>query len=1002
MPENQNPDNHVEQTNSYQYNPNRPQNDPNDHSNTQKVVDTAAKGAAEVMAPGVGGMAYDALKKAPVVGGAIDRATNDMAQKVDQVPGVSSLAKGLNDSGITDAANQAIDLVGSKGANAGAAAGANDLAKGAGNAGKKVGSNPASTTVSDGATPITPMRKNTMFQSMMQNDDAQDFSNSSSDDLDSDEVIDADSSGSTPPPNDLPPDDLEESSGEDDQENQGGTSDFVGQGLQKIWKKYKIPILLIGGGVALFILLFIAIFGGGAGEALQESGYYDSLCNYNETKVTLTNCYQSSSDKVELSTYELEDFVISMAYAYTKNANYSEEAIKALMIVLKTNALSYGNYNNSDKNVEVRICDLFSEYQAIDESDDELWMFDGVDDQRDTLTQIYTEISNYLYISSSYRSTISTLSRQNVLNLNSSILDEFQTLAEEGNTYSQILNTVYQVDSSEEEETTVYRETLFLGDSRIRGMQNSGVINSGNTIYGIGYGYDWLIGNGTFASSYTNATSGGVSGIHSLMRDQASYNIVIWLGTYDLENVSQYYQEYYDLAVGEWRNHHIYIVSIGPVAENLTNISNSDIDAFNQEMQSLIQNSGLDNLFYLDLGYTEEEISLFDTDGVGYSSDDYRSIYNIIMNYLDTSLSSSYQLYNLTSYCTYYTVTENDAYWWPVGSRDATQGNIYGGEPVSVNITSYFGGRYHPVTGEWQAAHGALDIGTSTGTPVIATKNGTINYVNTGCSVGDQGCGGGYGNYIKIDHGDGIESLYAHLSEVLVNNGDTVVQGQIIGYSGNTGRSTGPHLHFEIRLNGTRVDPLDYVDPDNPRPVNARDISFILAGNSEDNKNTVCESLRSSGLSENAVAGIMVNMQAESGFNPINLQNSYETSLGFTDSSYTLAVDNGTYSNFVHDSAGYGIVQWTYYNRKQNLYNFAQSRNVSIGDLGMQLEFFLQELSGYTTTYKYVTGNYSAYDISYNFCIEYERPSDTVTTCTNRINNNLDQMLQYVQNGCSN
>ena len=92
MPENQNPDNHVEQTNSYQYNPNRPQNDPNDHSNTQKVVDTAAKGAAEVMAPGVGGMAYDALKKAPVVGGAIDRATNDMAQKVDQVPGVSSLS----------------------------------------------------------------------------------------------------------------------------------------------------------------------------------------------------------------------------------------------------------------------------------------------------------------------------------------------------------------------------------------------------------------------------------------------------------------------------------------------------------------------------------------------------------------------------------------------------------------------------------------------------------------------------------------------------------------------------------------------------------------------------------------------------------------------------------------------------------------------------------------------------------------------------------------------
>ena len=164
----------------------------------------------------------------------------------------------------------------------------------------------------------------------------------------------------------------------------------------------------------------------------------------------------------------------------------------------------------------------------------------------------------------------------------------------------------------------------------------------------------------------------------------------------------------------------------------------------------------------------------------------------------------------------------------------------------------------------------------------------------------------------------------------------------------------------------------------------------------------VCSTLLSSGLSKNAVAGIMVNMQAESGFNPINLQNSYENSLGFTDSSYTLAVDNGTYNNFVNDSAGYGLVQWTYYSRKQNLYDFAKSKNASIGDMGMQLEFFLQELRGYSTTYKYVTGNYEAYDISYHFCTEYERPEDTVTTCTNRVQNNINSMLTYVQNGCSN
>ena len=88
--------------------------------------------------------------------------------------------------------------------------------------------------------------------------------------------------------------------------------------------------------------------------------------------------------------------------------------------------------------------------------------------------------------------------------------------------------------------------------------------------------------------------------------------------------------------------------------------------------------------------------------------------------------------------------------------------------------------------------------------------------------------------------------------------------------------------------------------------------------------------------------------------------------------------------------------------QKQNLYDFAKSKNASIGDMGMQLEFFLQELRGYSTTYKYVTGNYEAYDISYYFCTEYERPEDTVTTCTNRVQNNINSMLTYVQNGCSN
>jgi hypothetical protein len=79
----------------------------------------------------------------------------------------------------------------------------------------------------------------------------------------------------------------------------------------------------------------------------------------------------------------------------------------------------------------------------------------------------------------------------------------------------------------------------------------------------------------------------------------------------------------------------------------------------------------------------------------------------------------------------------------------------------------------------------------------------------------------------------------------------------------------------------------------------------------------------------------MGNLFAESCFIPTNLQNTYEKKLGFTDATYTKAVDNGTYSNFIKDGAGYGIAQWTFWSRKQNLLNFAKSQQKSIGDLNM-------------------------------------------------------------------
>ena len=85
----------------------------------------------------------------------------------------------------------------------------------------------------------------------------------------------------------------------------------------------------------------------------------------------------------------------------------------------------------------------------------------------------------------------------------------------------------------------------------------------------------------------------------------------------------------------------------------------------------------------------------------------------------------------------------------------------------------------------------------------------------------------------------------------------------------------------------------------------------------------------------------MGNLYAESGLSPINLQNSYNTKLKYSDAAYTDAVDNGKYTNFVKDSAGYGLAQWTYWSRKQNLLNYAKSTGKSIGDLNMQLEFLM-------------------------------------------------------------
>lgn len=116
-------------------------------------------------------------------------------------------------------------------------------------------------------------------------------------------------------------------------------------------------------------------------------------------------------------------------------------------------------------------------------------------------------------------------------------------------------------------------------------------------------------------------------------------------------------------------------------------------------------------------------------------------------------------------------------------------------------------------------------------------------------------------------------------------------------------------------------------------------------------KQKIFNKLNATIQNEYGTCALIGNLQAESGLKSTNLQNSFQNKLGYNDESYTQAVDNGKYVNFVRDSAGYGLAQWTYWSRKQNLLNYAKQNGKSIGDCEMQLDFLLMELQ---TGYKHV------------------------------------------------
>ena len=133
--------------------------------------------------------------------------------------------------------------------------------------------------------------------------------------------------------------------------------------------------------------------------------------------------------------------------------------------------------------------------------------------------------------------------------------------------------------------------------------------------------------------------------------------------------------------------------------------------------------------------------------------------------------------------------------WFEASGVGQSNGEL--ARPTNGRITSSYGRRRHPIL-RYMRMHSGMDFGGGYGAPIYAVTDGTVVHA---------GRKGGFGNYVKLEHGGGLASGYGHMSRIAVSNGRRVRRGQIIGYIGSTGLSTGPHLHYELYRGGRPIDP---------------------------------------------------------------------------------------------------------------------------------------------------------------------------------------------------
>lgn len=238
-------------------------------------------------------------------------------------------------------------------------------------------------------------------------------------------------------------------------------------------------------------------------------------------------------------------------------------------------------------------------------------------------------------------------------------------------------------------------------------------------------------------------------------------------------------------------------------------------------------------------------------------------------------------------------------------------------------------------TGTSGRRHGGVDFswidGNSEGKPLYAITGGTVTKADYSESAGYN---------VQWRDSGGYHHWYMHMmQQPEVKAGDVIQAGQFLGYVGNTGYSSGAHLHYTVKKNSGGstgdsdvINPLTYFSEYTP-------IDTLVGSN---NSERVWNYLITHGITKEGAAAVMGNMDAESGIQPNNVQDCYEGSVG-DDATYTSNVDSGSYTRdrFVNDEAGYGLCQWTVSDRKGPLYDYAKDQRASIGDLATQMNYLV-------------------------------------------------------------